>query len=234
LTILKKNPLPLHAQMEQKQRLTNLEKFSKSDNGLLIATDVAARGLDIPNIKHIIHYQVPRSTELYIHRSGRTARAEKQGLSIMFVCPEELFPYRKIIKTLNRDQDLQSFPIDMAFLSNLKRRVRLAIEISKLHHQVAKVANESNWYHKAAKELDIELDDNIRDIELAKTKNTKGFQKKEIQLRNELEILLKQPLKYSSTINMSRSYPLLFGDPDQLASTRKTTTTALEELKRRS
>ncbi|CAF5072181.1 unnamed protein product, partial [Rotaria socialis] len=45
--------------MEQKQRLNNLERFSSSENGLLIATDVAARGLDIPNIKHIIHYQVP-------------------------------------------------------------------------------------------------------------------------------------------------------------------------------
>ncbi|CAF4305236.1 unnamed protein product, partial [Rotaria sordida] len=71
-TILKRNPLPLHAQMEQKQRLTNLEKFSNSDNGLLIATDVAARGLDIPNIKHIIHYQVPRSTEkVYESSDGR-------------------------------------------------------------------------------------------------------------------------------------------------------------------
>lgn len=96
----------------------------------------------------------------------------------MFICPEELFLYRKIIKTLNRskeinflrnktnilllDEDLQLFPIELSYLSTLKRRVRLASEISKLHHQVAKVANENSWYHKAAKELDIELDDNIR------------------------------------------------------------------------
>jgi len=178
LTLLKRNPLLLHAQMEQKQRLTNLEKFSNSDNGLLVATDVAARGLDIPNIKHIIHYQVPRSTELYIHRSGRTARAEREGLSVMFICPEELFLYRKIIKTLNRDEDLQPFPIELSYLSNLKRRVRLASDISKLNHQISKVSNETNWYHKAAKELDIELDDNIRDIEKAKQTNTKDIQKK--------------------------------------------------------
>lgn len=60
------------------------------------------------------------------------------------------------------DEDLQTFPIESTYLSNLKRRVRLATDISKLHHQAAKVANETNWYHKAAKELDIELDDNIR------------------------------------------------------------------------
>jgi hypothetical protein len=99
----------------------------------------------------------------------------------MFICPEELFLYRRIIKTLNRgkiiknynflqkhsffsslDEDLQTFPTDITYLSNLKRRVRLASEISKLHHQIAKVANETNWYHKAAKELDMELDDNIQ------------------------------------------------------------------------
>jgi ATP-dependent RNA helicase DDX24/MAK5 len=94
----------------------------------------------------------------------------------MFVCPEELFLYRKIIKTLNRgtchverflnglsrlDEDLPMFPIESLHLPHLKRRVRLAAEISKLHHQVAKVANENNWYQKAAKELDIELDDTI-------------------------------------------------------------------------
>ncbi|CAF0783729.1 unnamed protein product [Adineta steineri] len=234
LTLLKRNPLPLHAQMEQKQRLTNLERFSNSTNGVLVATDVAARGLDIPNINHIIHYQVPRTTELYIHRSGRTARAERQGLSVMFICPEELFLYRKIIKTLNRDEDLQTFPVDVTYLSNLKRRVRLASEISKLHHQVAKVANENNWYHKAAKELDIELDDNIRDVEKARTANSKDIQKKEMELRNELDSLLRQSLKFTSTFNIGGSYPLLFGDPDQLASKRKIDMTALDELKHRS
>lgn len=60
------------------------------------------------------------------------------------------------------DEDLQTFPIDIQYLSSLKRRVRLASEISKLHHQVSKVTNETNWYRKAAKELDIELDDNIQ------------------------------------------------------------------------
>ncbi|UJR37507.1 hypothetical protein I4U23_030209 [Adineta vaga] len=234
LTLLRRNPLPLHAQMEQKQRLSNLEKFSKSPNGLLLATDVAARGLDIPNINHIIHYQVPRSTQLYIHRSGRTARAEREGLSVMFISPEELFLYRKIIKTLNRDEDLQVFPVDITNLTSVKRRVRLATEISKLHHQVAKVANETNWYHKAAKELDIELDDNIQDIEKARRTSTKDTQTKEMQLRHELDTLLKQSFKFTSALSVSHSYPLLFGDPDQLASRRKNGMTALEELKHRS
>ena len=54
----------LHAQMHQKQRLKNLERFSANSNGFLIATDVAARGLDIPDVEHVIHYQVPRTSEV--------------------------------------------------------------------------------------------------------------------------------------------------------------------------
>lgn len=56
--LLQCNPLPLHANMIQKQRLKNLERFTADPCGLLIATDVAARGLDIPNVEHVIHYQV--------------------------------------------------------------------------------------------------------------------------------------------------------------------------------
>lgn len=63
-TILQRNPLSLHAQMHQKQRLKNLERFTSDENGLLLATDVAARGLDIPKVKHVIHYQVPRTFEV--------------------------------------------------------------------------------------------------------------------------------------------------------------------------
>lgn len=69
-TLLDCEPWPLHAKMAQRQRLKNLERFTASSTGLLIATDVAARGLDIPCVEHVIHYQVPRTSENYIHRSG--------------------------------------------------------------------------------------------------------------------------------------------------------------------
>lgn len=56
--------LPLHSEMHQKQRLRNLERFTANEKGILIATDVAARGLDIQNIEHVIHYQVPKTAEV--------------------------------------------------------------------------------------------------------------------------------------------------------------------------
>jgi len=96
------NPLPLHANMIQKQRLKNLERFRDSPMGFLIATDVAARGLDIPNVEHVIHYQVPRTSENYVHRSGRTARANKHGITVMFMEPGEVKSYIKLYKTLER------------------------------------------------------------------------------------------------------------------------------------
>lgn len=102
-------PLPLHATMIQKQRLKNLERFRDNPNGILIATDVAARGLDIPNVEHVIHYQVPRTSENYVHRSGRTARANKNGITVMFMEPGEVKNYVKIYKTLDRCEYMHAF-----------------------------------------------------------------------------------------------------------------------------
>lgn len=96
------HPLPLHANMVQKQRLKNLERFRDQADALLIATDVAARGLDIPKVDHVIHYQVPRTSENYIHRSGRTARANTEGITVLLMEPGEMRYYNKICKTLNR------------------------------------------------------------------------------------------------------------------------------------
>jgi ATP-dependent RNA helicase DDX24/MAK5 len=64
-TLLETNPLPLHAQMHQKQRLKHLERFSSLDNALLIATDVAARGLDIPHVQHVVHFQVNLYSDIF-------------------------------------------------------------------------------------------------------------------------------------------------------------------------
>lgn len=68
----------------------------------MLATDVAARGLDIKGIENVIHYEVPRQTELYVHRSGRTARLSADGLSVIIVGPQDVVHYRNIIRSLNK------------------------------------------------------------------------------------------------------------------------------------
>lgn len=72
----------LNGDIDQKTRFLRLAKFKKGEVKVLVATDVAARGLDIPNVELVIHYDQTNNVEGYIHRSGRTGRAGKQGVSI--------------------------------------------------------------------------------------------------------------------------------------------------------
>jgi superfamily II DNA/RNA helicase len=75
----------IHGNKNQNQRMRTLDKFKRSEIQILIATDVAARGLDIPNVSHVINYDLPESQEAYIHRIGRTGRADKKGVALTFI-----------------------------------------------------------------------------------------------------------------------------------------------------
>lgn len=161
LGLLGCSPLALHASMQQRQRLKNLDRFRDNENGILIATDVAARGLDIPCVEHVLHYQTPRTSEGYIHRSGRTARASRQGITVLLVEPAELQHYLQMCRTLGRTQDLPLFPIQESMLNAVKQRVKLACQLDKLDLHVRKANSESGWIQKAAEEMDILIDDNV-------------------------------------------------------------------------
>ncbi|XP_063990842.1 ATP-dependent RNA helicase DDX24 [Diachasmimorpha longicaudata] len=157
--ILECNPLPLHASMQQRQRLKNLEKFQEDPNCLLIATDVAARGLDIPNVEHVIHYQVPRTSEGYVHRSGRTARAQKEGITVLMMEPSELPYYTKLCKTLGHTKDIPTFPVVDRLLVAVKERVNVAREIDKLELRCRRDNVQKGWLKKAVEEMDLVLDE---------------------------------------------------------------------------
>ena len=75
----------IHGNKSQSQRLRTLDKFKRNDIQILLATDVASRGLDIDEVSHVINYDPPESYEAYIHRVGRTGRAEKDGTAITFI-----------------------------------------------------------------------------------------------------------------------------------------------------
>lgn len=80
----------IHGDISQQQRTNIMERFRKRQIQLLIATDVAARGIDVDDLTHIINYQLPDSIETYVHRSGRTGRAGKSGVSLSIVHAREL------------------------------------------------------------------------------------------------------------------------------------------------
>lgn len=75
----------MNGDVEQTTRFKRLDKFKRGDVQVLVATDVAARGLDIPNVELVIHYDHAAYVESYVHRSGRTGRAGKDGISVVLI-----------------------------------------------------------------------------------------------------------------------------------------------------
>lgn len=91
----------LHGDLTQQQRDKVMSRFREKSIQLLIATDVAARGIDVQGITHVINYELPDDTEVYTHRSGRTGRAGRSGVSISIVTPKEVYRLRQIEKLVN-------------------------------------------------------------------------------------------------------------------------------------
>ncbi|CUM56379.1 unnamed protein product [Debaryomyces tyrocola] len=220
LNNLKVPTFSIHSSMIQKQRLRTLERFkeasSKNSTAVLIASDVAARGLDIPNIDHVAHYHLPRSADVYIHRSGRTGRAGKEGVSIMFCSPQEASgPLRKLRKLvanntkkrtrLNAHNDVKLLPLEMDLVSQIKPRVTLASKLADAERSSSSTRKEDNWVHEAAEELGI---DNLSDIDnfeddfikrQRKRKENKALTKDESRsLRLELNDLLSKQIRKNS------------------------------------
>ena len=100
----------IHGDLSQNQRDAVMQSFRKKKIQLLIATDVAARGIDVDDITHIINYRLPDEIETYTHRSGRTGRAGKQGVSIIFATKSEEKKIRLIEKKLNINVPRKEMP----------------------------------------------------------------------------------------------------------------------------
>jgi superfamily II DNA/RNA helicase len=97
------NAAALHGDMDQRARLRTLEAFRAGEVTYLIASDVAARGLDIPEVSHIFNYDTPIHSEDYVHRIGRTGRAGREGFSFTLVSPKETKQVRAIEQLIKRD-----------------------------------------------------------------------------------------------------------------------------------
>ena len=99
----------LNGDMPQKQREQMVERLKQGSLDVLVATDVAARGLDVERISHVINYDIPYDTEAYIHRIGRTGRAGRQGDAILFVAPRE----RRMLAAIERATRQKIEPLEL-------------------------------------------------------------------------------------------------------------------------
>ncbi|TMW66540.1 hypothetical protein Poli38472_004305 [Pythium oligandrum] len=208
LGLLRLPVFALHAEMQQRQRLKKLDGFRSNPNGILIATDVAARGLDIPSVDYVVHYHIARSTEVFLHRSGRTARANKEGLSISLVSPADSKYHAQICKMLQRPTGLSDFPFDHRFLPTIDERLRLAKGINDHENVTSKAKSEETWFSQMAKEADLDLDDNLlSEIQSKKDKGAsrKGKNGESVEsMRMELSRLLTEPLRPIGSVRKFR------------------------------
>lgn len=94
----------IHGDLQQRKRDRVIQNFRDKKNRILVATDVAARGLDIPHIEHVINYDLPQVAEDYIHRIGRTARAGAEGAAVNMVTPSDGAKWKAILRLINPEE----------------------------------------------------------------------------------------------------------------------------------
>ncbi|KAA0186001.1 DEAD-box ATP-dependent RNA helicase 13 [Fasciolopsis buskii] len=160
----------LHADMLQKHRLRALERFQADPNGILLASDVAARGLDLASeentessngVAWVIHFDVPHTAELYIHRRGRTARAYRTGTSVLLICPDEIPLWKRLALNLKLvDPDLPDFPTEPTQfqLTACEKLVEMARKLDLTEHTESRKRANNDWFAQAAKSADILLE----------------------------------------------------------------------------
>ena len=107
---MKINSGEMHSDLEQAERDEILYKFKTGQIDVLVATDIVARGIDIDDIAMVINFDVPHDPEDYVHRIGRTARAERDGVAITFVSDEEIYSFKQIEKFLDREVEKVALP----------------------------------------------------------------------------------------------------------------------------
>ena len=136
----------LHGDISQAQREKTLGKFKKQQISILVATDVAARGIDVMNLTHVINFSIPQDPESYIHRIGRTGRAGNQGTAVTFITPSEFRKLGFIKKVTNADIRKKSIP-EVSDIISIKKK--------KISEDLANIIteNDTDGYSKWAKQI---------------------------------------------------------------------------------
>jgi ATP-dependent RNA helicase DeaD len=139
------NAAGIHGDLTQARRMQVLKRFKEGKLDILVATDVAARGLDISGVTHVYNYDIPQDPDSYVHRIGRTGRAGKSGMSVTFVTPNEV-GYMRTIEDLTKKKmsPLRPPTAAQAFEGQMQQA---AVKVDEL------LANDLTKYSEAAEQL---------------------------------------------------------------------------------
>ncbi|WP_125153531.1 DEAD/DEAH box helicase [Clostridium rectalis] len=136
----------IHGGMDQRDRLETMKRFKEGEFQFLVATDVAARGIHIENITHVINYEVPMEKESYVHRIGRTGRAGNEGKAITFAYNYELKFLKNIKEYIGHDMVKKDTPSEIQvqegkkdFEYKLKHKVKPKLKNNKLDNEITKI-----------------------------------------------------------------------------------------------
>ncbi len=151
----------LHGGLSQDQRDRVMKKFRAKKTDLLVATDVAARGLDVKHVSHVINFDVPADAEAYVHRIGRTGRAGREGVAITFAEPREHRLLRNIERATKQKIEISEVPT----IADLKAK---RLELTRASVRDAVLSGGLDMYRKVVESLAAELD--VMDIAAAAIK----------------------------------------------------------------
>ena len=130
----------LHGDMSQRQRDSVMSKFRSGNIEILVATDVAARGIDVENVEAVFNYDVPNDDEYYVHRIGRTGRAGKTGIAFTFVSGKEVYQLRDIMRYTKTKIEQQQIPsirdVQEIKTTNFLEKIKRIINNEKLDKEV--------------------------------------------------------------------------------------------------
>ena len=208
----------LHSRMMQNVRMKNLEKFTNNKSAILFCTDIGARGLDIPKVDLVIHYHIPTRTDIFVHRSGRTARANQSGKVSSLISGKELGLYRRIMVDLNYKQfSMNTLPVSQ--LEKIKSLFEYAKELERENFNFLKEKREKMWYKNAAKQCDMIYDDygENREDDLDEEDKEKEREKKFLNKKRKIEAKAKfQRKKIYTKLNENNIKRTSFLAPEQI------------------
>lgn len=213
----------LHGDLSQAQRDHVMSRFRLRNIQMLVATDVAARGLDVNNLTHVINYELPDELEQYVHRSGRTGRADNQGISIAIINLKEKHKIKKLEKVLKKEISKAKIPTGQEVckkqLFNMINRVenvetdyeeidRFLPEISKklswmdreelIKHFVSLEFTSLLSYYRDA--VDLNIDESLEKEKIRRENNQRSKQKRERHFDKSLFSTLSINLGYKDKV----------------------------------